>query len=98
MYKSCRLEKIETMNYLSSYLQFKCLNVRISDLVHDVQNGDILIDLGDILVVRQDIKDVCDCGRHPTSALVEELIETLRTSWNEKNILLGLQELIPLAC
>ena len=48
-------------------------------LVSDVEDGDVVIDLSDMSVVRKDGEDVGDGRGHPSSPLVVELVEALGT-------------------
>lgn len=49
----------------------------LTDLVEDVEHGDVLVDGDGALVVEQQVEDVGHGGGHPAAALVEELAEAL---------------------
>ena len=55
----------------------------IRHLVADVEKRDVLVDLDDVFGVGQKVEDVGDCGGHPTTSLVKELVEAFRASCEE---------------
>ncbi len=61
------------------------LSSKVSHLISDVKSWDILVDFNDVFCVGQEIENVGNGGWHPATALIEKLVETLRTSWNRKS-------------